>query len=180
MQENRNYHHLTRSLKKLGRYIGRGNHRSIASAAMSNNSLRPELLQKLGQVVRNDEVKRVCSDQHDSILKLKSKPALECFSWETVCKELSQNTPMLMSLLSNLIPPSKQASESVKPALCMCASIILKLNNQKINLVQSVVSLILKAGQATKQVKHSFDCSLEFCSWLGHFFPYRHFPVSTR
>ena len=79
---------------------------------MSNNSLRPELLQKLGQVVRNEEVKRVC-------------------------------------LVSNLIPPSKRASESVKPALCMCASIILKLNNQKINLVQSVVSLILKAGHAT-------------------------------
>ena len=34
----------------------------------------------------------------------------------------------------------------------LCASVILKLNNQKMNLVQSSVSLVLKAGHATKQV----------------------------
>ena len=146
------YHQLTRSLKKLGRYIGRGNRKSIANAAVSNNSLRPEIVQKLGQVIRNKEVVRICSDEHDSILRLKSKPALEHFSWETVWEELSQNAPMLMSLLLNLVPSSKRDSESVKPALCVCASVILKLNNQKMNLVQSAVSLVLKAGHATKQV----------------------------
>ena len=144
------YHQLTRSLKKLGRYIGRGNRKSIANAAVSNNSLRPEIVQKLGQVIRNKEVVRICSDEHDSILRLKSKPALEHFSWETVWEELPQNAPMLMSLLLNLVPSSKCDSESVKPALCICASVI--LNNQKMNLVQSAVSLVLKAGHATKQV----------------------------
>ena len=59
---------------------------------------------------------------------------------------------MLMSLPLNLVPSSKHDSESVKPALCICTSVILKLNNQKMNLVQSAVSLVLKAGHATKQV----------------------------
>jgi len=35
----------------------------------------------------------------------------------------------------------------------MCASILLKLTNGKVNLVQTVISLVLKAGHATKQVR---------------------------
>ena len=62
------YHQLTRSLKNLGRYIGRGNRKSIANVAVSNISLRPEIVQKLGQVIWNKEMVRICSD--DSILRL--------------------------------------------------------------------------------------------------------------
>ena len=34
----------------------------------------------------------------------------------------------------------------------VCASILLKLRNDKVNLVQSVISLVMKAGHASKQV----------------------------
>lgn len=93
------------------------------------------------------------SDTHDSILWLKLKPALEIFSWETVWLELQQIAPTLMALLVGLLPPSKAELDSCRPPLCMCASILLKLTNSKVNLAQTVISLILKAGHATKQVK---------------------------
>lgn len=145
------YFHLTQSLKKLGRHVGRGNRQSIAKAAVSNTSLRPELVTAICGTVRA-EIKHVCSNAHDSILRLKSKTALEHFTWETVWAELQQNTPTLMALLLGLLPASKCEREDVRPAMCLCASILLKLRNDKVNLIQSVISLVLKAGHATKQV----------------------------
>ena len=163
------YFHLTQSLKKLGRYVGRGNRRSIASAAMSNARLRPELLRIVCRDVRN-EVQKVCSQKHDTILKLKSKPALAQFTWKTVMLELEQVAPTLMTLLHGFIASSKSYLDSVQPAICMCASIILKLQNKNVNLVQSVVSLVLKAGHATKEVTERiriYSCYIIFVDGIN-------------
>lgn len=119
---------------------------------MGNRTLLPNIAVKLAAHVRRNEVVPLSSDNHDSFLRLKSKPAIEHFTWESVWIELQKNAPILMSLLTNLIPQSKRNSEESKPPLCMCASILLKLQNPKMNLVQSMVSLVLKAGHATKQV----------------------------
>lgn len=146
------YFHLTRSLKKLGRFVGRGRRKSIARAAVNNKSLFPEIVQSLCRTIKK-EIKTVCSETHDSILKMKTKPALEQFTWKTVWLELQQNAPTLIDLLLGLLPASKSNLDSVRPALCMCASILLKLTNGKVNLVQTVISLVLKAGHATKQVR---------------------------
>ena len=146
------YHYLTSSLKKLGRYVGRGKNSLIAQAAVENRTLRPKIAVKLAAHVRRHEIVPICSDNHDSLLRLKSKPAVEHFTWESVWLELQKNAPILMSLLTSLLPQSKRNSEASKLPLCMCASILLKLQNPKMNLVQSMVSLVLKAGHATKQV----------------------------
>ena len=94
------------------------------------------------------EIKNLCSDSHDSILRITSKPALENFTWERVWQELQLNTPLLANFHTGFLPKSKEAS-CFLPALCVCAS---KLQNQKVNVVQSMISLLLKAGHATKQV----------------------------
>ncbi len=80
MKENK-YHPLTNSLKKLGRFVGRGNRKSIAQAAVQNSTLLPPLVTKLAAHLRKNEIVPICSDTHDSLLRLKSKPALEKFTW---------------------------------------------------------------------------------------------------
>ena len=105
--------------------------------------------------MRRQEVIPISSDNHNSLLRHKSKAALENFSWERVWLELQQSAPLFLALLSGLLPSFKRRKEASIPALCMCASILLKLQNPKMNLVQSMVSLVLKAGHTTKQV-----CSL--------------------
>ena len=161
------YHHLTSSLKKLGRYVGRGNCSSIAQAAVENTTLLPQIAMKLAAHLRRHEIVPICSDKHDSLLRLKSKPAVEHFTWESVWLELQQNAPTLLTLLTNLLPQSKRNSESSKPALCMCTSILLKLQNPKMNIVQSMVSLVLKAGHATKQVQPHQKSNTEVLDYSG-------------
>ena len=141
------YFHLSRSLKKLGS----GNRQSIAKAAVGNTTLLLELVSAICGAV-GAEMKYVCSESHDSILQLKSKTALEHFTWETVWTELQQSSPTLMAILHGFTPVTKHNNEDIRPALCLCASILLMLQNDKVNLVQSVISLVLKAGHATKQV----------------------------
>ena len=65
--------------------------------------------------------------------------------------KLELKTPLLTATLAGLLPLSKKA-HSIIPALCVCASIILKLQNKKVIVVKTMISLVLKAGHATKQV----------------------------
>ena len=145
------YFHLLQSLKKLGRYVGRGNKRSIAKAVVENDALRHEVVTAIG-IAAHKEIKSICSDSHDTILRMKSKTALEHFTWERVWIEVKNNAPVLVSLLLQLIPPSKREDQSARQALCICISILLKLRCHKVNLVQAVISVLLKGGHATKQV----------------------------
>ena len=130
---------------------------------MDNLTLRPELVTAMCRTV-GAEIKCVCSDLHDSILQMKNKTALEHFTWETVWNELEQKAPTLTAILLGLAPTSKRAqsehTQCIKPALSICASILLKLHHDKVNLVQSVISLVMKAGHASKQV-----CLLTLIFW---------------
>ena len=150
-QQKNRYFHLSGSLKKIGKYVGRGKKRSIANAVVENTSLRSEVVSALSKEAHK-EIKKLCSDTHDSILRMTTKPALQQFTWNRVWHELRLNAPLIVSILSNLLPPSKREDKRVIPALCVCACIFLKLQNQKVYVVQTMISLVLKAGHATKQV----------------------------
>ena len=79
---------------------------------------------------------------------MKYKVALERFTWDRVWQELENKAPTLLKILSG-----GASSNNIKPAICTCASILLKLRrNLKVNVVQAVVSVVLKAGHANIQV----------------------------
>ena len=113
------YFHLSRS---LGKYIGRGKRQSIAKAVLENEALRREVITQIGLLLQR-EIKMICSDTHDSILRMKSKIALEKFTWERVWLELEENTPLLVSIFLQMVPRCKREDESTKATLCLCMCI---------------------------------------------------------
>ena len=140
------YFHLSKSLKRLGKYVGRGKKSSIVTAIMSNPQLREHIGTAIAKEVQK-ELKEICSDEYCSILRMKYKVALERFTWDRVWQELENKAPTLLKILSG-----GASSNNIKPAICTCASILLKLRNPKVNVVQAVVSVVLKAGHANIQV----------------------------
>ena len=74
--------------------MGRGSKRSIATAAVNDTKLRPYIIAEVCRVVCN-EVKEICSVKHDSILRMKTKPAAEMFTWG----ELEDKMPLLLQIL---------------------------------------------------------------------------------
>lgn len=101
------YFHLSRSLQKLGRYVGRGKRRSIAQATVENSALQREVVTAIGNI-EYKEIKSICSDSHDSIRRMKSTIAVERFTLESVWVEVQTNAPLLVSFLLQLIQPSKE------------------------------------------------------------------------
>ena len=140
------YFHLSRSLKRLGKYVGRGKKSSIVDAILSNPQLREHMVTAIAKEVQK-ELKVICCDEHCSILCMKYKTALERFTWETVWQELKNKATTLLNILSG-----GSSSSTIRPAISMCASILLKLRNPKVNVVQAIVSVVLKGGHASIQV----------------------------
>lgn len=135
----------------MGKYLGRGNKRSIVQAVLENTNLRHHVIIEVANEIRK-EIKKICSRKHDSILRMKTKPALENFSWDRILKELQLHTPTLLAILTKCLPKHKSTSSAIIPAVCTSASILLKMTNPHVNLAQGVLSIILRAGCATKQV----------------------------
>ena len=117
---------------------------------MENPHLRILVVRAVSKAVQS-ELKEICSDRYDTILRMKYKVALESFTWSRVWKELQSKTPTLLEILSGGC-----SDGPVQPSICTCASILLKLRNPKVNLVQAMVSVVLKAGHANTQV---YNCS---------------------
>ena len=107
---------------------------------MGNPDLHPPVVRAVTKEVQN-ELKEICADGYDTILRMKYRVALEMFTWSRVWKELQSKTPTLLEILSGGC-----SNRPVQPSICTCASILMKLRNPKVNLVQAMVSVVLKAG----------------------------------
>ena len=74
---------------------------------IENEVLRNEVVMVLGSAAHK-EIAKICSEIHDSILRMKTKIALECFTWERVWLELQDHAPILVAILTSLLPPTKR------------------------------------------------------------------------
>lgn len=113
---------------------------------MENPHLHRLVVRAVSKEVQG-ELKEICSDSYDTILRMKYKVALENFSWSRIWTELQSKMPTLLEILSGGC-----SNGFVQPSICTCASILMKLRNPKVNLVQAIVSVVLKAGHANTLV----------------------------
>ena len=115
--------------------------------------MRNEAGKKLASVVFgstvHQELKNLCSNHFDSILREKSPTAMEYFSWNSIWLELEAKAPMLTTSLKKSM---KSFSEKNKRIPVVCISMLLKCQNKNMCMVQAIVSLILYTGHAGKWV----------------------------
>ena len=134
----------TPSRKRANKGLARKKFLSSASTLVQSPRIIKSIISKLTIKIR-EEMKHVSSGGHDSILR-DSVEAVKHFNWETVRLELLQQTPTLMSLLTQLVG---RASERC-PLLCLLASMICKSRHQHMGLVQRAMSV----KQASSCVVH--------------------------
>ena len=94
MQVKTRYFHLSKSLKRLGKYVGRGKKSSIVTAIMSN----PQLREHIGTAIAKEVQKEIRSDEYCSILQMKYNVALKRFTWDRVWQELENKAPTLLKI----------------------------------------------------------------------------------
>lgn len=151
--------HVSRSLKKLGKGVGRLNRSSIARQAMNDQRIRERILNILGEKIRK-EMKAMCSLTDLSILRDTSPKTLQSFKWDTLVAELQQKAPILTKVLRQCSQRTRKPSELQRKTrripdnhvVAICAAILLRHRNVGMNLVQRMMSVILYSGNAPKQV----------------------------
>ena len=79
---------------------------------MENPHLLNLVIRAVSKEVQS-ELKEICSDRYDTILRVKYKVALESFTWSRVWKELQRKTPTLLEILSGGC-----SGGPVQPSIC--------------------------------------------------------------
>lgn len=165
-------HVITRhsGLKTLTRSIGRKNRKSIARQVMRDPCTREKILKVVVASIRK-EMTVMCSKNVDSILRKATSHAMAEFKWETIVEELEVCAPTLLSILRGSVAVNRRVRvrhvkgrksiriQARKSNTCaeatvigLCAAILLRNRNVHMNLVQSIISILLNCGHASKQV----------------------------
>ena len=138
----------------------RGERDRVLNRLLQNENVVLKAAEKIG-VAMKKEIKLLCSNQLSSIIRENSKTALQFFSWETIVLELLNVAPLLVIMLKHYL--STVPTERLNHILCVCACILVRSRNNKMNMLQSVISILLFAGHAGKMVSSILFCYMHVC-----------------
>lgn len=155
---------LTRSLKSLGRSVGRKNRALIARQAMKDVKIRRKVIEIMGKEL-SKELKHVSSLKVNSLLRDRTHQAVESFSWSQLNQELKKEAPATFSLLTQCAHVKRRTRKDKGKGsgsahrlpnddaiVGLCMSILLRGRSQRMNLVQRILSMLLFGSHAPKQV----------------------------
>lgn len=142
-------HVLQGTPKRLTKSLVRGERDRVLNRLLQSENLVLKAAEKIGVEIKK-EIKLLCSNKLSSIIRENSKTALEFFSWETIVLELQKTAPLLVIILKHCL--STVPTEKLNHILCVCACILVRSRNSKMNMLQSVISILLYAGHAGKMV----------------------------
>ena len=123
----------------------------VARECMKDQVIKKHILNLIGNTIRS-EIKAMVSDKVNSILRSKEISDLKIFNWNALIKELTIHTPYLFHIF-NSITKTITPQDNQMAIIGMCIAILLKQRYSRMSLVQKVVSIIMYAGHASKQVR---------------------------
>ena len=166
---------VSRSLRRLGRCVGRRNRWAIAGQAVKDERICSKVVKLLGKKVEK-EMKNICALSPRSILRQRDPTSLEVFELGSVIKDMEKHVPNTLSLLRSCFAGRKQSKAShlktkgcTKPRVVdanrdvsICCAILLRGRSQRMNILQCIVSVILYCGHASKHVSEAKH-TMSFC-----------------
>ena len=147
---NQRTHILTPTRKRIGKSIARKSNKAVAEECMKSEGIRKYILQHLGVLLRR-ELKTVCSENVNSVLKHKFEPEHNLFCWDALHQELSIHAPLLLRVFTECTQTRHKRTNRTA-VIGMCCSILLKYRYMKMSAVQRIISIILYAGHSSKMV----------------------------
>lgn len=157
---------LTRSLKRLGRSVGRCNRGSIARQVVNDDKICQKIVKLLGKKIER-EMKTMCKLSTNSVLRRRDP---EGFNLDSVITEMKKCAPNTLSLLRNCLSGHRRSEATemrtrgrtksrifgVDKVVSVCCAILLRGRSQRMNGLQRIVSMILYCGHASKRVRNLY------------------------
>lgn len=151
------WYNLTPRRKRFGKAVARGSFKAIAMQCIKHPTIAKFVVKQLSTTIRR-EMGMMASG---SILQSQNIKNIKNFSWDLILEEMKVYAPMLLQLLTGLTT-TKSLRLNQKATIGTCAAILMKHRNAKMSLVQKIISMILYAGHASKQVCNCYnyhDCN---------------------
>ena len=140
----------------MSKALARGCKKTVVDDCFSDTKTFAYLKIKLHRMLKN-EIKMMCSNKVQSILRSSATcDNLKKFKWSELIDEMKIHAPLLFDILASCIPLSATNSEAT---ICMCSAIIFCNHFKHMNLIQKIISIILYAGRAGKQVSAKCCCN---------------------
>ena len=143
--------------RKVIKAVSRKNYRTAAKSILAHPQLSKFVTSELAQGFRT-ELKKVTANGSTSVVNRTDVATVRSFSWEMLRDDLTQHCSLLHKFLQLCVPQKKR--ECAGGVLSLFIAMLAKMTNQRSRLVQTVLSLILLAGHATKQVSMIDVCIL--------------------
>ena len=156
--------YLTHLLKPLARSVGRRNRSAIARHVMKDSRVRKKIVEHMGKLL-SKELARLSSKKVNSHFRDVSVSALEEFTWESLLQEIGTEAPVMLSFLRECVHVKRRGHQpkgkggrsarrlpSEDTAIAMCFAVLLRARSLRMNLVQRMISTLLYASHAPKQV----------------------------
>ena len=137
--------------------IARGSTLSVAKHTLKDPVMRKTVVKGIGQMIRR-ELSALCIRAVPSVL---STGVLESFTWNNLIEELHKDAPVLLEILRVATKSTRHRSFNQNAIIGICSSILCRHRSARMSLIQKVISLILYAGHANKQVSTT-TCTLCF------------------
>lgn len=134
------------SLRGMGQSLRRKNRKSLVNQMMKDKTMKGMIASKVGELMCK-ELKQLCKD--NSCFTDKSMPAIESFNWTDVAAKLKKDCPYLFTLLEK---STKKIGLEKDIVIVVCASVLLKSHSERANILQRLISVLLFASHAPKQV----------------------------
>jgi hypothetical protein len=113
-------------------------------ATSANSSIASEVGRKIAMELKYMNKTECLSSFTDASVK-----SMTSCSWENLLEEIQQCCPTLSKVFSAITKRKKHTN----PTVCLIVAMLLKLFNQKANLVQSMLSIILYSGGCSMKVR---------------------------
>ena len=139
------HYQLSGSAKKVGKSLTRSSKEILLMRVLLRSGMMKEAAVRIGKAIRK-EIKVLCSDNHNSIMRERSRTAMEHFSWESIWTEVQTKAPILAHTLQTAVSSSDDSR--MIPILCTDVSMLLKARNPR-------CAWCMYYGHAGRQLVHT-------------------------
>ena len=143
-----------RSLRSVGRAVGRRRRKSIVNQVMKDVRMRNVVVEKVGKLVKKEMI-YTCSQDAKSMYGNKCLEDLRLFQWSTLAYDMRWTMPTLFRILQLCI--TKEEGKDIVTAFI--GGVILKQHNERMTFLQCLFSILLYSSHSPKQVLlHDYNC----------------------
>lgn len=148
-QRTRNYRVTTPNSRRLVKKFGRGCKQAAVRECFKDPITRMYLIRRV-QTIVHKELRSLCSNKVNSVLR---RADIRKFSWDLLLDEVKLHAPLFFAIIQSCVRTTTPR-ENNKSVIGICIAVLLKHKFHKMCLVQKLISIVLYAGHAGKEVRN--------------------------